>query len=59
MHKIAQQVQKHDHYMDFKNVKMVSRAKNYYKRLFLESWYSQVDTNSSNDHVDIRDIYKL
>ena len=56
--KIAQHVQRYDHCMNFENAKIVSRVKNYYQRLFLDSWYSQRDTNSGNDHIDIPDIYK-
>ena len=56
--KIAQHVEKCDHRMDFENVRIVSRVKNYRERLFLEAWYFQVDTNSGNDHVDIPNIYR-
>ena len=35
--------------MVFENVKI--------ERLFLEAWYSQVDTNPGNDHVDILDTF--
>jgi hypothetical protein len=44
--------------MDFENAEIVSREKNYRKRLFLEAnWYSQVDKSSGNDHIDIPDVY--
>ena len=45
------------HNMDFENAEIVSREKNYRKRLFLEAWYSQVDKSSGNDHIDIPDVY--
>ena len=35
--KIAQRVYQHDHSMDFENVKIIDRARNYHKRLFLEA----------------------
>ena len=56
--KIAQHVEKCEHRMDFENAIIVSRVENYHERLFLEAWYSQVDTNSGNDHVDILNIYR-
>ena len=56
--KIAQHVEKCEHRMDFENAIIVSRVKNYNERLFLEAWYSQVDTNSCNDHVDIPNIFR-
>ena len=56
--KVAQHVEKYDPCMDFENAKIVSTVKNYHERLFLEAWYSQVDTNSGNDHIDIPNIYK-
>ena len=43
--------------MDFENIKITDRARNYHRRLFLEAWYSQRDPNSWNDHVNIPDIY--
>ena len=55
--KIAQHVYQHDHSMDFENVKIIDRARNYHKRLYLEAWYSQRDPNSRNGFVDIPDIY--
>ena len=56
--KIAQHVEKYEHRMDFENAIIVSRVENYHERLFLEAWYSQVDTNSGIDHVDIPNIYR-
>ena len=55
--KIAQHVEQYDHNMDFENAEIVSREKNYRKRLFLEAWYSQVDKSSGNDYIDIPDVY--
>ncbi len=47
---------KYDHGTDFENAKIISRV-NYHERLFLEAWYSQVEANTGNDHVDIPDVY--
>ena len=55
--KIAQHVEQYDHNVDFENAEIVSREKNYRKRLFLEAWYSQEDKSSGNDHIDIPDVY--
>jgi ribosomal protein S20 len=54
---IAQHVEQYDRNMDFENAGIVSREKNYRKRLFLEAWYSQMDKSSGNDHIDIPDVY--
>ena len=56
--KIANHVEKYDHCIDFDNVSIVSKTKNYHERLFLEAWYSQKDSNSENDHIEIPDVYQ-
>ena len=57
--KITEDVYEHDHSMDFENIAIVSKARNYHKRLFLEAWYSLRDPNAGNDrdHVAIPNIY--
>ena len=55
--KIAQHVNKQDHNMDFDNTTFIDKAANYHKRLYLEAWYSQKNSNAGNDHIDIPDIY--
>ena len=43
--------------MDFDNTTIIDKAANYRKRLFLEAWNSQRNSNVGNDHIDIPDIY--
>ena len=43
--------------MDFENIAIVNKVRNYHKRLFLEAWYSLRDPNTGNDHVEIPNIY--
>ena len=37
--------------MDFDNATIIDKAVNYHKRLFLEAWYSQRNSNAGNDHI--------
>ena len=56
--KIAKHAEQYDHKIDFNNISIVHKERNYHERLFLEAWYSQKDSNSGNDHIDIPDVYK-
>ena len=47
--KIAQHVYEHDHSMDFENITIVDKVRNYNQRLFLEAWFSLRDPT-----VDLR-----
>ena len=56
--KVAKHAEEQDHCIDFNNVSIVHRTNNYHERLFLEAWYSQRDSSSGNDHIEIPDVYK-
>ena len=56
--KIAQHAIQFVHSIDFDHATVVDKARNFHKRLFLEAWYSQRDSNAGNEHIDIPDIYK-
>jgi len=44
--------------MDLSFTNAVDKACDYYERPFLEAWYSQIDQNAGNAHIDIPNIYK-
>ena len=56
--KVAQHANQFVHSIDFDHATIVDRARNFHERLFLEAWYSQRDSNTGNEHIDIPDVYK-
>ena len=56
--KIGQHANQFVQIIDFDFATTVGRARNFYKRLFLEAWYSQRDNNAGNEHIDVPDVYK-
>ena len=56
--KVAQHANQFIHSIDFDHATIADRAGNFQERLFLESWYSQRDSNAGNEHIDIPDVYK-
>ena len=56
--KVAQHTNQFVHSIDFDHVTIVYNARNFHERLFLEAWYSQRESNTENEHIDIPDVYK-
>ena len=54
---IAQHANDTGHEFDFDAVKIVAKENNWHQRLFLEAWFSNLDKNSGNDHIQIPNIY--
>ena len=55
--KIAKHAEQYDHRIDFDNAAIIDKTTNYHQRLFLETWYLQMNPNSGNDPTDISDAY--
>ena len=37
---------------------IVDKARYFHERHFLETWYSQRDSNAGNEHINIPGVYK-